>query len=240
MSLITKKIHITWKTRDILQDKSVFIENCIGKLVNISPDWKPEVSNDEDVDSYLKENLDHSDYTLLKNDHPVSKTDFWRLLKMYNEGGLYTDIDRLCNISIDQVLNEETKFLLPICKEYDFSQDFMCSAPQNPIFLNALLLALSRRKNGVTNIYALGPQTYMNAVTQMFLGKSFDQGAPNSIFEEIRKMIRETGFIQTYREDPPYDTVLYRPTAHQVSFDHEIEKRAFYRKSNTKHWSGDW
>jgi hypothetical protein len=236
--IIPHKIHISWKTKDLLQSESRFVGNCIGRLVQLSPNWTVEISDDGDLDDYLRIKLDSSDYSRLKDCHPVVKSDVWRLIKLYEEGGLYVDIDRLCNASLDSVIDHEAMMVLPICAGRDFSHDFMCSAPGNPIFTTALELNLKRRAEGSNNTYFLGPQTYFHAVTINLLGEMVDINPGEQAFGLIRKRISECGFIQTYDEVPPYDTILYRSELNQI--DHELGKRQFYKESKLKHWTGDW
>ena len=237
---IPKIIHISWKTKDILDVNHIFPKNCIQRLVELADGWTPVISDDSDVEKYLKDNLPHSDYERLKDCHIVEKTDVWRLLKMYNEGGLYSDIDRLCNTSINSIISEDTKVVLPECENSDFSQDFMCSAPNNPMFLEALIINLERRRNGCRDIFLLGPQTYFHGITKVMTGQMIKTQPGQKIFESLRYMINQSGFIVTYRENPPYDTIMYRPENKQIDFDHELMKRDFYAKYNLKHWTGDW
>jgi len=236
--IIPRKIHISWKTKDLLQSESRFVRNCIGRLVQLSPNWTVEISDDDDLDDYLRVKLDASDYSRLKDCHPVVKSDVWRLIKLYEEGGLYVDIDRLCNVSLDSVIDHKAMMVLPICAGRDFSHDFMCSAPGNPIFTTALELNLKRRAEGSNNTYFLGPQTYFHAVTINLLGEMVDINPGEQVFDSIRWKISRCDFIQTYDEAPPYNTILYRPEPDQI--DHELEKRQFYRESKLKHWTGDW
>jgi hypothetical protein len=232
--LIPKVIHVTWKSKDILNSNHIFPQNTIQKLVELSPNWKLELSDNQEIDQYLKDNLDLSDYNLLENRHIVEKCDVWRLIKLYKEGGAYVDIDRLCNTSLDDILDEKTKLVLPICKDYDFSQDFMCSSPGNPIFLETLKLNLERRYGGANSVYFLGPQTYMHGILISLYGEIIEAN-----FKEIRNMLEDADFIKTYDENPPYDTVIYRNAKDKI-FDHESMKRDFYAKSELKHWTGEW
>ena len=238
--MIPKIIHITWKTKDILDIKHVFTQNCIQKLVELAAGWEPEISDDSDVEQYLKNNLSFLDYTLLQDRHIVEKTDVWRLIKMYNEGGLYSDIDRLCNTSINSIIQENTKIVLPECADSDFSQDFMCSAPGNPMFYEALRINLERRRQGCKDVYLLGPQTYFHGITKSMTGEMIRIQPEPQIFELLRQMIANSNFIITYRESPPYRTIMYRPENEQIEFDHEAMKRDFYAKCGLKHWTGDW
>jgi mannosyltransferase OCH1-like enzyme len=238
LKLIPKNIHISWKSKDILSSNHIFPQQCIQSLVKLAPNWTVTVNIDTDVDEYLKDNLDKSDYILLKDKHIVEKTDVWRLIKLHNEGGLYVDIDRLCNMSLNDIILDETMCLLPTCQDDNFSQDFMCSAPGNPIYSNTLELNLKRRKEGHNNIYFLGPQTYMHGVTLALLGEIVDVNPGAETFNQIRNELDKIPFIKTYRETSPYDTMIYQSEA--TPFDHEEQKRDFYAKSNLKHWTGDW
>ena len=232
---IPKLIHITWKTKDILEIDHPLPKNCIQNLVKLADDWAPFINDDSDIEKYLKDNLSNSDYDLLSDCHIVEKSDVWRLIKIYNEGGLYSDIDRLCNISINNILDENTKVVLPECIDTDFSHDFMCSAPNNPMFLEALKLNLERRRAGIRNVYLLGPQTYFHGVTKAMTGRTIDTRPDKNTFDVLRKMISNSGFMVTYQENPPYDTIMYRPENQQIDFDHEEMKRDFYSKLGMKH-----
>jgi len=237
---IPKIIHISWKTKDILEIEHSLPKYTIQKLVSLAEGWTSIINDDNDIEQYLKDNLSFIDYNLLRDRHIVEKVDVWRLVKLYNEGGLYSDIDRLCNISINEIIKENTKMVLPECENSDFSQDFMCSAPGNPIFYEALQLNLHRRRLGIRDIYLLGPQTYFHGVTKVLIGQMLQLQPSNEEFERLRSIINETGFIETYKENPPYHTIMYRPEKEQIDFDHEEMKRDFYKRNAVNHWTGDW
>ena len=235
--MIPKLIHMSWKTKDVVHSQDELIQKGLHNLIALNPEWQLDISTDEEVDAYLQTVLG-SDYALVKDVGIVPQTDLWRLFKLYTEGGLYIDIDRLCNISLNDVLDDTTKCVLPTCEDADFSHDFMLSAPNNPIFANTIDLYIRRRKEGHTNVYFLGPQTYMHSVTYTLLGQIINSNPGPEIFDEIRKYIASTGFIKTYRESPPGDTMLYQGpiTAEQW----ESMKRKFYADNQIKHWTGEW
>jgi len=236
VTLIPRVIHVAWKSKNLFDLDSIFLDNCINNVLNLAQDWRCVLYDDVDIDKYLAENLEHSDYNLLKNSHIIEKCDVWRLLKLYNEGGLYVDIDRLCNTSLNSIIEPTTKVVLPTCKNLDFSQDFMLSATKNPIFLKTLELNLKRRFEGCKNLYFLGAQTYLHGIMLALLGEIIPQTEENII--EIRNIIKNVEFIQTYVENPPYDTILFRQAARP--FDHEMEKRKFYASQNVRHWTNEW
>ena len=235
---IPKKIHIAWKSKDLLDSNSIFIKNCIKGFVDLADGWEHAIYTDDEIDEYLKNKISPVDYRMLKDRHIVEKTDVWRLLKLYFEGGMYVDIDRLCNISINDILKEDTKLVLPTCLNHSFSQDFMCSSPNNPIYAEALTLNLERRRQGHNSTYFLGPQTYFHAVSKILTGKYIDINPGDDIMEQMREKILSTNFIVTYKENPPYDTITY--SSKEIPFDHEQEKRNFYKESGLRHWTNEW
>jgi mannosyltransferase OCH1-like enzyme len=237
--MIPKIVHLTWKTKDILSSTSPLILNGIAKLKELNPDWKITIYTDDEIDNYLKYFLEPVDYDLIKDVHVVGKSDLWRLLKMYNEGGLYMDIDRLYNVSLSDIITSDTiKWVLPTFLEFDFSHDIMLSAPGNPVFMKAAQLHIERRREGNNNIYFLGAQTYMHAITFGLMGKMINTDPGKEVFEEIRAAITEADFIKTYRETSPLDTMVYRDDG--TIKDHEYMKRALYKEYELKHWTEEW
>ena len=236
--MIPKKVHLAWKDKDLLNSDSPLIQEGMQKLVDLNPEWEVEISTDEEIDAYLKHHLDKSLYALASQWHPVQQTDLWRLIKMYTEGGVYTDIDRFCDTPLDSLTDANTKWVLPVCRDYDFSHDFMMSAPNNPAYKVAIDFYLQRVVDGYTNIYFLGAQTYMHAITYALLGEMVNTNPGKEVFNTVRKKLESTGFITVYREDPPYHTVIYR--GGDNGLDWEQEKRKFYKQSQLTHWSGEW
>lgn len=235
--MIPKIIHISWKNKNIINNTSPLILKGLKNLIDLNSDWKVEISDDDEVDEYLKLTLDKEDYNLLASKHIVEKLDVWRLIKLYNVGGLYTDIDRLCNIPLSSILDNKTKCVLPTSKDYDFSHDFMLTAPQNPIHLYTLELNLARRKRGWSSVYSLGAQTYMHGITYVLMGQMINTNPGKEVFDEIREELSKMPFIKTYKENPPYDTIIYKKDS---EFNHEQLKREFYASQSLKHWTGDW
>lgn len=238
--MIPRIVHFSWIDDSILTTDHPFPKNTIQSMVELSPGWNFNFNSNEDIEEFLEKKLDKRDYDLIKGCHIVEKSDIWRLMKLYEEGGIYTDIDRLCNTSFNDVVPVDAMCVLPTCQDNDFSQDFMCSAPQNPIFLETFKLIIERRREGHRSTYFLGPQTYMHGVTKALFGAMIDVNPGVNIFNDMRKELASYSFIATYREDPPYNTILYRQKNKQIEFDHEEMKRDFYALCNIKHWTNEW
>lgn len=237
--MIPKIIHISWKTPEIFNSTSLLIEHGLKNLIKINPDWKIDFNIDKNIDDYLQKNLDISQYNLIQNVSIVEKLDIWRLYKIYTEGGLYIDLDRLCNIPLNQIIDKETKWVLPIQSDFDFSHDFMMSAPYNPVFKETIELYWQRRGMGHTSVYFLGAQTYMHAITKCLTGNIIDTNPGKEVFDDLKKLLHTVPFIKTYTEKAPFDTIIFQKTD-DINFDHETEKRKLYAEFKLKHWSGDW
>jgi hypothetical protein len=138
----------------------------------------------------------------------------------------------------DIITSDTIKWVLPTFLEFDFSHDIMLSAPGNPIFMKTAQLHLERRREGSSNIYFLGAQTYMHAITFGLMGRMINTDPGKEVFEEIRAKIKETDFIKTYRETSPLDTMVYRDDG--TIKDHEYMKRALYKEYELKHWTEEW
>ena len=235
---IPKRIYVTWKDKNILETDYDLIINGVKNLKLLNPTWNVEVSDDGDVSYYLKNHLIAKDYNLVKDIGIVAKSDIWRLLKIYYEGGLYVDIDRYCNKILDNEIPNNIKWVLPVCDYLDFSQDIMCSESYNPAFQYAISFYFNRRYAGSNNIYFLGAQTYMHAITYTLLNSMVDSNPGKEKFQNILKIINEYNFIKTYVEQIPNDTFLYKG---DMDFDiWKGHKKDLYKAYNLKHWSGEW
>lgn len=243
---IPKIVHMTWKDKNVFNHSSALIQNGLRNLIELNSNWKVVIHDDNDIDSYLRIVLSPEHYSLIENVHVVEKSDLWRLFKLYTEGGLYVDLDRFCNVKLDDLLDEDTMCVLPTYLDVDFSQDFMMSAPQNPIYLKTIEMILTRRKMGIKETYVLGPQTYMHSVTSVLCGVEINSNPGLEIFSKIRSTIESYPFIKTYREIPPYDTILYKHN--ELTFrkddskitDWQKLKEMFYHSYGLRHWSNEW
>lgn len=236
-NMIAKKAHLVWNHKEVLTSNHPLIVNGLHNLVKLNPDWQVTIYTPEEIEFDLKNILSISDYTLIQNRHFVSKIDLWRLFKIYFEGGLYMDIDRMVNIPLSQIVSEGISWVLPTSLDYDFTCDFILSEANNPAFKTAFQMYLSRVREGHTNQYFLGPQTYMHAVSYTLCGKIVDTNPGKEKFEMLRNKIKEFPFIQTYREVPFNDMIIYKG---DDGIKLESIKRDFYAKEGIKHWTGDW
>lgn len=235
---IPKKVHISWKDKKLLETDYDLVNLGIKNFQSFNPDWTIEISDDEDVEYYLVNMLSQRNYNLVKTQDIIPKLDIWRLLKLYHEGGLYMDIDRYCNRNLDDLITDDIAWLLPINAYWDFSQDVMCSQSGNPAFACTLELNFQRRRQGSTNIYLLGAQTYMHAISIMYLGELVNTNPGKEKFDQLVDKINQSSFIKTFRENQPRETVLYQG---DLDYDTWVQhKKHFYSQYHIQHWTKEW
>ena len=231
---------MSWPDASVMDSGHEFADLSFRALARLNPDWSVEIYTDEQIDQELRDKLDPSDFVHLSSRHIVEKIDTWRLLKLYLEGGAYVDADRVHDTPLSDTIGPDTQWLLPTCRDYDFTHDFMASAAGNPAILNALRLNLRRRGEGHTSTYFLGAQTFMHACTATILGRPLDVNPGADAFTEIRSAISEMRFISTFREDPPMSTCTFRNHSGLSRERYESLKMDFYRSYNIGHWTGVW
>lgn len=235
---IPKLIHVSWKNKDILDDQSPLILNGLLNLKTLNPEFSLEISDDQEVETYLKNHLSKWDYFKIKNKKIVEKIDLWRLLKLYNEGGIYVDIDRFCNIPFSTLIEKDTKCILPTHGDIDFSQDLMISCKHNPLFETAITYNLKGRYLlNPRGVFHLGPPLYMRAVTEVVFGKRHKRRPGTAIMEHFRELLESSKHFQTYKEEAPNDTLLFSYDVHTFRKGNGKSKEAFYSDQNITPWT---
>lgn len=238
---IPKIIHISWKTKNILDNESPIVLNGLANLKKLNPDYKLEINDDEDVEKYLKNKLNKWDYIKIKNKKIVEKIDLWRLYKMYHEGGIYVDIDRYCNISFENIIKDKVKCILPTHGNVDFSQDIMISCKENPIFKKAIDYNLAKRfLINPRGVFHLGPPIYMLAVTECVFGKRVKRKPGDEIMNSFRYSLENSEHFQTYKEDLPNDSLIFKFNKDTFQTGNGKGKEAFYNSQSITPWSSGY
>ena len=235
---IPKRIHVSWKNKDILEDQSPLILNGLANLKALNPDYTLEISDDKDVEIYLKSRLKKWDYFKIKNKKIVEKIDLWRLLKLYHEGGIYVDIDRYCNIPFSTLIEQGTKCILPTHGDIDFSQDLMMSCKHNPLFETAIAYNLKGRfLLNPRGVFHLGPPLFMRAVTEVVFGTRHKRKPGTAVMAHFRGLLDNSIYFQTYKEEAPNDTVLFSYNAQTFKKGNGTSKAEFYAAQNITPWT---
>ena len=253
LSSIPKIMHISWPDKNVLNSQTEIIQLGIVNFIKLNPQWNVIIYDDDEIGQYIKSKISSYDYQLIQNKHIIEKVDLWRLLVIYFEGGMYSDIDRLFSINMDDLIGTTVKMLLPTHYDINFSQDLMCSTPFNAVFKLAIELNLSKRRmfaaqqNKVNltefeRILELGPQTFWEAATKTLFGVLMKDGGDHPdenevVVSRMRELIQQTKLIRTYRETW-CDTIVF----HTDNMTHcrSIRKEDLWQDTNGKlHWEQD-
>ena len=253
LSSIPKIMHISWLDNNVLNSQTQIIQLGIVSFIKLNSLWTVIIYDDDEIQQYIKSKISLFDYKLIQNKHIIEKVDLWRLLIIYFEGGMYSDIDRLFSITMDDLIDTTVKMLLPTHYDINFSQDLMCSAASNELFKLAIELNLSKRRifaaqqdtaniSEFERILELGPQTFWEAATKTLFGVLMKDGGdyPDEnkvVVAKMRKVIEQANVMKTYRETW-CDTIVF----HTDNMTHcrSIRKENLWQDTNGKlHWEQD-
>jgi len=268
---VPKIIHLSWKQSINLTSQEFLIQYGIAALQRLNPAWVIELSTDDEVEDYLQTHMSAADWALLKPRHVVEKTDLWRLLKLYYTGGVYVDLDRLHSSPLDSLLtSSETKMALPLCglgnfedpnymsQVRDFSQDFMLSAPGNPLYKHAAAVNTRERADQGVNMStvlsteALGAKGWLHTVASDVFGLALDSMWSVSVTAQMRAFVEllEPEVVSKVENLPwvgiTFDyadgnnTAWQRQEARDMYTFEEVyiqAKKNFYEHGGVHHWT---
>lgn len=107
--MIPKNIWQTYKnTYESLPDYALSATNT---WIDKNPDWTYNYFSDQDVMDFVRDNFD-SKWINIFQACPlgVMRADIWRVMILYINGGMYTDLDTICNVPISQWFDESIGF----------------------------------------------------------------------------------------------------------------------------------
>ena len=91
------------------------IKNSVAQLRDLNPGWEYRFYDEECIIEYIKEKYGNetlSLYLSIDVAYPAARSDFFRYLLMYQEGGVYLDIKSSCKYPFDSILTEEDEFVI--------------------------------------------------------------------------------------------------------------------------------
>ena len=131
---IPKHIYQTFKNRIVSKN-----------MANVTKSWK--VNNptynytfytDIEQDQFIVDNFGERVVNAYRSLIPKAyRADLWRYCILYIKGGIYSDINTICEYPIDILLNSNPKFIL-IEDNNSINNVFIASIPQNPILLKII------------------------------------------------------------------------------------------------------
>jgi inositol phosphorylceramide mannosyltransferase catalytic subunit len=110
-SNIPKIIHQTFSTKNVNKD----IQNNIDTLKRLNPGYRYHLYDDNDIVNFIKNNYDDyilETYNKINPEYGPARTDYFRYLLLYKEGGIYLDIKSSCEKPFDSIIKNDDEFIL--------------------------------------------------------------------------------------------------------------------------------
>jgi hypothetical protein len=107
---------IIWQTEEKpYSELKPFQKNIIGTWKNLNPDWDHRYVDDKQREQDVKKYSDtlHKIYQISSG---VNKSDIWRIVITYLHGGVYADMDSVCQIPLNDLIDK-----------YYQGEDMICS-----------------------------------------------------------------------------------------------------------------
>lgn len=167
--MIPKHIIQTYSKLDRLPEQAL-VESEL--FLRINRDYHHTIYEDHEIDSYVNDCYDGdivTAYSSLKS--VVAKTDFWRYLILYREGGIYMDIDATIICSLSDFFEDTDSGLItsePFKNLY--AQWALAFTAGHPVLEQVIAVVT---KNVITRRYptvhaTTGPVAYSSGITKYF------------------------------------------------------------------------
>ncbi len=114
-----------------------------------NPTWIYNYMSGKDREDFFKQEYSSEIYdTYMRLPLGVMKAGLWRFGILYRMGGVYSDIDTSCNVSIENWYNPIYDMMLDIERDTPFfATQTIASAKDHPILLNSINMCVERMKN---------------------------------------------------------------------------------------------
>lgn len=132
--MIPNVIHQTWKTEDIPQEWKVAVASC----KNMNPDFQYYLWTNKTMDIFMKTHYP-SFYRMYRSyRYDIQRCDAFRYFVLYTYGGVYLDLDIICNKSLDPFLHYELILARSYTPGSPFTNAFFMVAPKHPFIKHCI------------------------------------------------------------------------------------------------------
>jgi alpha 1,6-mannosyltransferase len=133
--VIPKKIWQTYRTE--YSELPDYAKEAAETWINKNPEWEYNYLSDSDVLDFVKDNFGNK-WLSIFNSCPVGvmKADIWRIMTLYVNGGIYTDLDTICHVPIDTWIKNipNKRVILNAEHEIHIQQWTFLSEDSHPLF----------------------------------------------------------------------------------------------------------
>ncbi|KAL9187634.1 hypothetical protein ACHAXT_006012 [Thalassiosira profunda] len=210
-----KIVHLIWNDKQILNSTFQMLEQGAKNLQRLNPDWEFRIHDFDDINDGIQ-TFEHPDIPLsakkdLATAHIVEKTDAYRLMRIYETGGLYVDIDRVMNKKLDEYIDPlTTKLVIPTYYDINFAQDLFGSSPKNELILNVFIRQCAKRetyprKNGwiKSSDHMTLVNTFSESLEEDLFGQRLARGNRTLNWNEARHILNShtNGMVVTAKDE---------------------------------------
>jgi len=160
-----KNIFQTWKTKDVPDKWKKGQESVINK----NPGWNYVLLTDKDNDRIVKDYFPDFYQTFISFQYPIQRADAIRYCVLYLFGGIYLDLDYICNKSFnDLVLEKEVGLTFSRNTKGVYTNSVLISQPHSEFWLMCIqkmkspLLLYKKLSKHLRIMFSTGPMMINN------------------------------------------------------------------------------
>jgi len=155
-------------------------------VISMNPNWNYKLLTDDDNLVIVRENFPDFYQTFISFKYPIQRADAIRYCVLYLYGGIYLDLDYICNKPFDSIiLNKEVGLIMSNNTPGIFTNSFLMSKPRSEFWL--LCIAEMQKKlpwyKKITKHFEI-----MNSTGPLMV---------NGVARKNKNYIEELTFIQT-------------------------------------------
>lgn len=138
-----------WQTyKDEYEALPKYIKDTAESWKKHNPEYEYVYMSDSQAADFILEKFGTEYYEIFKSlPVGVMRGDMWRYLIIYEYGGIYTDLDTVCNKPIDSWLEDGYEFIVCPENEVHLCQWTFAATPKSPILKSVIDLMISRLKS---------------------------------------------------------------------------------------------
>ncbi len=160
---IPNTIYMTNKTKKCTLD--IYISIWITLLLN--PQYTFIFMDDDDCKQFINKHFDKEISQIFQTiNNGAMKSDLWRYMIIYKNGGIYMDADATCFLPFDSYIRQQDTFIANQLKQNYYSQWFFGSKKNNPILKDVLddcIENLKRKRDGSV-FHLTGPLIFNKSI----------------------------------------------------------------------------
>lgn len=173
---------------------AVYFNYLFNRLLAYDFDYRFVIT--EDRADFIKENFSSEIFeSYSRIQIGAAQADFWRLLVLYKQGGVYMDIDAHLVWPLSSIILDEQSELYIVIRKKEISNYFIASASDNSHLQQMIDLVMKNiKENTLKNVYFLtGPGVFnqildMNEVNTTYYRYTCNQGNfTNDYFQYVDK-----------------------------------------------------